>query len=135
MYEKILIPVALEETQSLDRVLETAKALGGANTTYHIAHVIVDIPAEVMSYIPEDILAENRKQIHTDLRVVAAQFETSKAVVLHGKAGPRLVEFIKENAVDCVVMASHIPALSDVIFGSSAAHIVRHAPCSVFVAR
>ncbi len=39
------------------------------------------------------------------------------------------------HAVDCIVIGSHKPGLSDYLLGSTAARVVRHAPCAVHVYR
>ena len=36
---------------------------------------------------------------------------------------------------DVIVMASHQPKFSDYLLGSTAARVVRHAKCSVLIAR
>jgi nucleotide-binding universal stress UspA family protein len=36
---------------------------------------------------------------------------------------------------DLIVMASHKPTVTDYLLGANAAHVVRHAGCSVMVVR
>ena len=50
-------------------------------------------------------------------------------------AGRAITEHAKENAIDCIVVASHRPGLQDIFIGSTADWVVRHAPCSVHVVR
>lgn len=46
-----------------------------------------------------------------------------------------LREIVEEFDIDLVVMSSHDPAVSDYLFGSHAASVTLHAPCSVMVVR
>lgn len=41
----------------------------------------------------------------------------------------------KRIGADLIVLASHRPAMRDYLLGANASHVVRHAPCSVFVVR
>jgi nucleotide-binding universal stress UspA family protein len=46
-----------------------------------------------------------------------------------------VIEEAEKASCDLVLMTSHKPGLSTYFIGSNAAHIVRHAPCSVLVLR
>ena len=46
-----------------------------------------------------------------------------------------VVDFAAEMKADCIVMGSHKPGLADYLLGSTAARVVRHAPCAVHVMR
>lgn len=56
-------------------------------------------------------------------------------VVIEGHAGHTIVDYAAKNGVDCIVVASHRPGFQDYFLGSTAARVVRHAPCSVHVVR
>ena len=56
--------------------------------------------------------------------------------IVGGGAGTGLsAKCEEEGGIDLIVMRSHRPKFSTYLLGSNAAHIVRHAPCSVFVVR
>ena len=46
---------------------------------------------------------------------------------------PELVR--RSDDIECIVMGSHKPGFSDYLLGSTAARVVRHAPCAVHVYR
>ena len=46
-----------------------------------------------------------------------------------------LVAVAARKKCDVIVMASHKPAIRDYVLGANAAHVVRHAACSVMVVR
>ncbi|MBT8417397.1 MAG: universal stress protein, partial [Silicimonas sp.] len=57
------------------------------------------------------------------------------AVLVPGHVHSTILEYAEENGVDCIVMGSHKPDLTDYLIGSTAARVVRHAPCAVHVYR
>ena len=55
--------------------------------------------------------------------------------VVSGHAGRTILDFAGEQGIDCIVMNSHRPDLTDYFLGSTAARVVRHARCAVHVLR
>jgi nucleotide-binding universal stress UspA family protein len=55
--------------------------------------------------------------------------------MLKGHIGRTIADYAAEAAVDCIVIGSHRPGLTDYFLGSTAARVVRHAPCAVHVLR
>lgn len=55
--------------------------------------------------------------------------------IVRGHAYRSIVDFATENDYECIVIGSHKPGLSDYLIGSTAARVVRHAPCAVHVHR
>jgi nucleotide-binding universal stress UspA family protein len=56
-------------------------------------------------------------------------------MVLYGHPAQSILDFASNNGVECIVIASHKPGLSDYLIGSTAARVVRHAQCAVHVVR
>jgi nucleotide-binding universal stress UspA family protein len=48
---------------------------------------------------------------------------------------PRFLGVAEEAEADLVVTGSHRPAMKDYLLGTNAARVLRHARCSVLVAR
>lgn len=69
------------------------------------------------------------------LRKFVGPISEIKTVVLHGSAGTEILKYANEKHIDCIVIASHKPGLSDYFLGSTAARVVRHASCCVHVMR
>lgn len=136
MYSKILIPIADHGPERADRALAIADALREAGGEIILLHVIEKVPAYVLSYIPEDVLDRTRDESTELLEAIAGKIEGPvQTVVKGGHSGQTIVEFASETGADCIVISSHRPELQDVFFGSTAAHVVRHAVCSVHVLR
>ena len=56
-------------------------------------------------------------------------------VVVDGHSARTILDYAEEHGVDCIVMASHRPDITDYFLGSTAARVVRHAACAVHVLR
>lgn len=58
-----------------------------------------------------------------------------KAEIVKGHTYRTIIDYAGSNDVDYIVIGSHKPGLSDYLLGSTAARVVRHAPCAVHVIR
>ncbi len=54
---------------------------------------------------------------------------------VEGHSGGKNPDFANSHDVGCIVMASHRPGLQDYLLGSTAARVLRHANCSVYIVR
>ena len=135
MYKHILVPVSFDEEEKTQRALELSQILGGDGARVTLLHVMERVPVYAISYIPDDYLTESRQAVEKDLAVRAASLPNAGAAVIEGHAGSGILEWLDENDVDCVIIASHNPGVADYFLGGTAAHVVRHAQCSVHVVR
>ncbi|GMG83513.1 hypothetical protein LNKW23_27260 [Paralimibaculum aggregatum] len=136
MYNNLLIPIAEDHGTETDRVLAIAAALQGDGAAVTLLHVIEEIPQMALVHIPPEVLERSRTDAHDMLAGVAARFDGAPRTALQGGHGGRsIVDYAETHGIDCIVMRSHRPEFQDVFFGSTAAHVVRHAPCSVHVLR
>jgi nucleotide-binding universal stress UspA family protein len=136
MYNSILVPVAFDHAGFGEHAIAVARKLLNGDGQLTLLHVMDDVPGYITSYLPEGILEKNRKDAVAKLDDLAkkAGLPCSIAVV-RGHANRSIVAHAAEKAVDCIVIASHKPGLEDYFLGSTAAHVVRHAKCSVHVIR
>ncbi|MBN2907894.1 MAG: universal stress protein [Rhodobacteraceae bacterium] len=135
MYKNILVPVAVDHGPDLGEALAIARALraeGGQITALTVAEAI---PPYVAQYMPEGQEAATRKAIHGDLVAALQDAPDVEVRVVTGHAGITIVEYAQRHGVDCIVIQSHRPGLQDYFLGSTAARVVRHAPCAVHVLR
>jgi universal stress protein F len=61
--------------------------------------------------------------------------ETAEVVVREGHPSTEILQFATEIGADMIVIDSHDLGLAGYFLGSVAARVVRHAHCSVLVAR
>jgi len=135
MYKNILVPVAVDHGPHLEEVLAIARALRAEGGTITALTVAEAIPPYVAQYLPEGQDVTTRDAIRSELQGELQEVEDVDVRVVTGHAGMTIVDYARNHGVDCIVMHSHRPGLQDYFLGSTAARVVRHAPCSVHVVR
>lgn len=135
MYSHILVPVAFDVEHDIDTPLAIARALSAPNARVTLLHVIEHVPGYALSYIPPDLLKETRIAIQTEIDALAARLPNAQGLVIEGHSGRTILDWAKEHAPDVIVMSSHRPGMQDLLLGSTASQVVRHAQCSVHVVR
>ncbi|MEM1299885.1 MAG: universal stress protein [Pseudomonadota bacterium] len=134
MYKKILVAMALDHNVS-SGMLEVAKTLRGENGEIIALHVYETMQGSVSAYVDEKLVSAGfEKARGLLLEKLAGHPEVTPAIV-KGHSARTIIDFASENGADCIVMGSHKPGLSDYFLGSTAARVVRHAPCAVHVNR
>ena len=135
MYDHILVPISFEEDRDAAGAIEVARCLADEKGRITLLHVMEEIPSYAISYVPMDYLQESRKAIATKLAQMAEKLPNAQGVVVEGHSGRTILDWASENDVDCIVIASHRPGMQDLLLGSTATQVVRHATCSVHVVR
>ncbi|WP_444462847.1 universal stress protein [Rhodobacter capsulatus] len=135
MYANIIVPVAFDEEHNPDTALNVARTLAAPEARVTIVHVMADVPGYAISYMPEGYDAELRQTLQNQLDALANDFENGAGVLRQGHAANEILDLVDEIGADCIVIAGHRPGFGDYLMGSTAARVVRHAPCSVMVLR
>jgi len=135
MYKNILVPIALDHGPKSGEALAVARALLTEGGTITAMTVMEAIPPYVSQYLPADQEARAREEVHAALLAELGGEGGVKADVVTGHAGRTILEYAEEKGMDLIVIASHRPGLQDYFLGSTAARVVRHAPCAVHVVR
>ena len=133
MYKNVLVPVAGDHPATTDQAMAAARVLADEGAKITALTVVEAIPGYVAVEVPEDLIKKSRDFALADLRGYVG--EGIEPVVVTGHAARTIVDYARANDVDCIVVASHRPGLADYFLGSTAAHVVRHAPCAVHVVR
>ena len=134
MYRKILVPMALDHGVSAS-TLEIAKALSGGDGEIVALHVYEAPQGSVTAYLDESIVKEGFEKARKLMAEKLEGIEGVKAELIKGHTYRTIIDYAESNAIDCIVIGSHKPGLSDYLLGSTAARVVRHAPCAVHVHR
>lgn len=137
MYKTIFVPVDLFHVGTLDKALATAADLAkqyGATAVY----------VGVTSTAPSEV-AHNPEEFQTKLDALAAEQSAKHGIDTKGKAvishdptidlDRTLVKAVNDVGADLVVMASHVPGLTEHLVSSNAGWLAAHLPISVFVVR
>ena len=134
MYKKILVPMALDHNVS-PRTIEIAKALTAGGGDIIALHVYEAPQGSVTAYLDEDAVKEGFERARKTLSEKLEGIEGIKAELIKGHTYRTIIDYSAEHSVDCIVIGSHKPGFSDYLLGSTAARVVRHAPCAVHVYR
>ncbi len=134
MYSNILVPMALDHDIS-PQTLAVAHALAAPGAAITALHVHEEMQGSARAYVEADAVqaALDRAQAKLDDKVAGLDGVT--AVLVQGHSARTIIDYANANGVDCIVMGSHKPGLSDYFLGSTAARVVRHANCAVHVHR
>ena len=97
--------------------------------------MVEELPNYVVSQIPADLLTDRKPQAEAELVAELGGVPNVKPVVVYGHAGRTIVSFAEEEGIDCIVIASHKPGIKDLLIGSTAQRVVRHATCAVHILR
>lgn len=143
MINNIVVPVDLDDMNSwraaLPRAIDYARHVGAR---LHALAIVPDnlikmtVVAQVIPKGFEEKLIEDAKG---RLRALIAGQETKdlaiEQAIRFGSIYGEILRYARDVEADLIVMASHKPELKDFLLGPNAAHVVRHADCSVWVVR
>jgi universal stress protein F len=135
MYNKILVPVALEHKADIGKAMKVANKLLAEGGEITMLTVIETVPLYVSQQLPVAIIEDNKAEAKAHLDAEAAGAKNVKTAVIKGHAATTILEYADEKGMECIVLASHRPGLQDYFLGSTAARVVRHAQMSVHVVR
>lgn len=135
MYSNILIPVALDHEDLVQRKISAARRLMKDGGKITLLTVLESIPGFVNEFVT--IKEENNltQRVKSALETAAAGAEDIETHVASGKPGVQVAEFAKSNGIDLIIVGSHSPGAQGYALGSTAARVARRAPCSVFILR
>jgi len=140
MFTRILVPVDLAEPAFADRAI---KAIAGiarvSEAQLRVLTVRQLVPQMVTEYLPADYGMEAQAEAEKSLAEFVARSglpeDRTTSVVRSGGVYHEVLDEAKSFKADLIVIGSHRPSMATYLLGSNAAHIVRHAPCSVLVVR
>ncbi len=134
MYDNILVPMALDHGVSGTtlKVAATLMSPGGQITALHVHE---PPHSSVNAYLDAETVREGYDRVRQALAEKTAGHSDVTAKIVKGRSYRAIVEYAQQHGMDCIVVGSHKPGLSDFLLGSTAARVVRHAPCAVHVCR
>jgi nucleotide-binding universal stress UspA family protein len=140
MFKKILVPVALADTDLAKSAIETAVSLASASGgSVRLLNVLPTTPAMLAQYVPPDFDAQQRQSAEEALAIIAKESSLHagqiSTAVREGGIYHEVLEEAKSIHADLIVVSSHRPAVKTYFLGSNAGHVVRYANCSVLVVR
>ncbi|POF28170.1 universal stress protein [Roseibium marinum] len=140
MFKKILVPLDPAEPGFADEALAKASQLArDYGAKIHVLAVCPEVQSFVASQLPEGWQQREIEATRLILDEISAKLDVPAgevdSQVRMGTVYHEVIEEAEASGCDLILMTSHKPGLSTYFIGSNAAHIVRHAPCSVMVLR
>lgn len=140
MFRTILCPVDPSEPGLEQKALTVARQLADQNgSTIVLLAVVPDMPVMAAEYLPQDFHQTQMKETQEALAALTPALglpqDRVRVKVRLGRPYHEILEEADASKVDLIVMASHKPRLATYLLGSNAAHVVRHAKCSVMALR
>ena len=134
MYDHIIVPMALDHGFGTTAMTLARKLLnpGGRITALHVYE---QPSGTVNAYLDEELVRQAFAAAEAKLAARMADVRDAEAVVVKGHSGRTIIDYATSNHADCIIIGSHKPGLIDYLLGSTAARVVRHAPCAVHVLR
>lgn len=145
MYKTILVPIDLDEDTLISLAAKHVEDLAEQNDArIHFVSVIPSYQyAATLSFaFTMDALDESKvKDIAlTTLKEIVSKFNISEDRIEHhiisgGTPKDQILKLAENLNADLIIIGSNRPSIATYLIGSNAAAIVRHAKCSVLVAR
>ena len=141
MYKNIPLAIDLNDETSCRKPLLSAVELARTfGARLHVLSVVREVEALLQAKTAplgyDLIAADLENRIAALIRRVDASDLKPNIVVTHGMSiYAEILGAAEEAEADLVVVGSHRPAMMDYLLGTNAARVVRHARCSVLVAR
>ena len=139
MYKNILLAIDLNDEASCRKPLLSAVELArtfGARLHAVVREVEAILGASAVPLGYEVITSDLENRIAALIRRVNASDLKPNIIVTHGASiYAEILAVAEEAEADLVVVGSHRPAMKDYLLGTNASRVVRHARCSVLVAR
>jgi nucleotide-binding universal stress UspA family protein len=140
MFQSILVPIDLADTDLAKPAIETAASLSNSSGgTVRLVNVMPITPVMLAEYVPPDFDAQQRQSAEEALAIVAREsgIESRRISIAVRQGGiyHEVLEEAADNGADLIVMTSHRPSMQNYFLGSNAGHVVRYAKCSVLVVR
>jgi nucleotide-binding universal stress UspA family protein len=140
MYKRLLVPIDLSEAeswqQSLPKAVELAQQSQGRI-------IVMNVLTDMSAFLEGATLPVSYTRLHTrNEKTLKALADSNipedipvQTVVGSGSIHREIVRTARVEQVDLILMTSHRPGIRDYLLGPNAAHVVRHAPCSVLIIR
>jgi nucleotide-binding universal stress UspA family protein len=141
--KKILFPTDFSEgsAQALQYAVDMTRRYGAK---LYLLHVIYEISEGIGWYIPHMSMDELYKDIEKGAKKELEKFGVEELSSLKdieyrtvmGTPHKEIIKFANDNKIDLIIIGTHgRKGIDKIIFGSTAEHVVRYAPCPVLTVR
>ena len=135
MYKTIIVPIDIGQMERAESMIDSARQLG-PEANIILANAVETLPSHIMAEIPVDMIDDAKERAQEKLNgLIEAAGPKASVKMLEGHAASAILDLAEDVKADVIVIASHKPGWQDYLIGSTAARVVRHAKCAVFVIR
>ncbi|NCO68294.1 MAG: universal stress protein [Nitrospirae bacterium CG_4_10_14_0_8_um_filter_41_23] len=139
----ILFPTDFSEgsSQALQYAADIARRYGAKLYLLYVVHEIVEaggwyVPHPSMDNIYKDLVRDAQKELDEYGLEELKGLNGIERRVLRGVPHEVIVKFASDNRIDLIIIGTHgRKGIDRILFGSTAAYVVRHAPCPVLTVR
>lgn len=136
MYKTILVPTDIAHLAEGKLTIDLAVGHASDDTRIVLLNVVEEIPGWASVAIPKQVMQKSITDAQDQLKAAAnASGRKMDLIVRTGHSYSTILDVAEEVESDLIIIASHRPGLQDYFLGSTAAKVVRHAPCSVLIVR
>jgi universal stress protein F len=136
MYKKIIVTVDMCDFGKAQHILQRAAALCDDGGDMIVLTVVEDVPSYIVIDIPQDLVTDAIRSAEEKLVDVCRLMKLTAFVDIRtGPPASCILAAAEEHKADLVIIASHVPNISNYFFGATADRVVRHAKCSVLIDR
>ncbi|AYD00143.1 universal stress protein [Neorhizobium sp. NCHU2750] len=136
MYKTILVAVDTAQMEKAERIFLQAGQLAAAGGRVLMVNVVEELPAYVVSDLSVDMLVDARNKAEGQLLELQKKTGVKADIeIRQGSPAKEILAAAETAEADLIIIASHVPDLTNYIIGATADRIVRHAKCSVLIDR
>lgn len=138
MYNTILVPIDMAHEEKANEMIAAAMLHANIDARIILLNVMETPPTWATNYLQDNIMGEHRKEARAELQAIADNMDTKNVDVMvkTGRSSYNtILEVAREENAELIIIGSHDPSVGDYFLGSTAAKVVRHAHCSVFILR
>ena len=140
VFRKILVPIDTAEPAAAEPGVFLAAQLATlTDGAVRMIHVLPQIPYGFQDFLPPHVIANQEKAAASQFQELAKRANIPPGrfsyTVRSGTVYDEVLAEAEGWGADLIIVGSHSPSMSTYLLGSSAQKIVRHANCSVLVAR
>jgi nucleotide-binding universal stress UspA family protein len=136
MYKKIIVAVDMSAFGKAQHTLQRAAALSDDGGEIIVLHVVEDVPNYIIIDVPQELVTDAIRNAEEKLVGLCRTMKLTAFVDIRtGPPASCILAAADEHQADLVIVASHVPNISNYFFGATADRVVRHAKCSVLVER
>ncbi|GAA0701760.1 universal stress protein [Marinobacterium maritimum] len=142
MYNKILLPVDLQDKETAQKaLLEAGRFLAGDEAELHVMAVLpgLNMPM-VAAYFPDDAVEKAlhglQKELHQLVQQAVPGVKHCHEHIAEGSPAREIINLAEKVGADLIVMPSHnYTRVENILIGSVTSKVVERAHCSVMVLR